>query len=100
MFEHLSEAEIRTLIERPHIASFIEAAVAEAAHQRARWGAAHDAGKNQEDWFWTVGYLAGKSLAAQKAGDVQKAKHHLISSAAVLAHWYEFVEHLGGNNDG
>ncbi|MEQ8829533.1 MAG: hypothetical protein RLW87_06970 [Alphaproteobacteria bacterium] len=89
MFEHLSEQEIRDLIERPQIRDFISSAVAEAAHQRARWGEPHDADKQSEDWFWTVGYLAGKSLAAQRAGDAEKAKHHLISTTAVLAHWHE-----------
>ena len=91
MFEHLSETEIRELIERPHIKQFFEAAQAESAHQRARWGEDHDINKTPEDWFWVLGCLSGKALAAFNSGDLEKAKHHTISSAAVLAHWHEAI---------
>ena len=92
MFEHLSGKEIRELIERPQIGEFFDVARMEAAHQRARWGEDHDASKSPEDWFWVFGYLAGKSLAAFKDGNIEKAKHHTISAAAVLAHWNETLE--------
>lgn len=91
MFEHLSEAEVRELLERPHIEEFFEASQVEAAHQRARWGEEHDINKSPEDWFWVIGYLSGKALAAFKAGDIDGAKHHTISSAAALAHWHEAI---------
>ena len=63
----------------------------EAAHQVVRWGTQHDEGKNPEDWFWLVGYLAGKALAAFKAGDLEKAKHHCISTAAALRNWHAHI---------
>ena len=77
----------RDLIARPYIGAWSDEVIVEAAHQRDRWGADHDHGKSPEDWFWLIGYLAGKALASHKAGDMHKARHHTVSTAAVLAHW-------------
>jgi hypothetical protein len=60
----------------------------EAGHQNLRYAATHDAGKTPADWFWLVGYLAGKALAAAITGDIDKAKHHTISTAAALLNWH------------
>ena len=51
-------------------------------------GSEHDAGKAPADWFWLVGYLAGKALHAHAAGDTTKAEHHIITTAAALANWH------------
>ncbi|HEY4118376.1 MAG TPA: hypothetical protein VGM56_10990 [Byssovorax sp.] len=72
----------------PELEDFASAVVAEAAHQRVRWGTPHDGGKAPADWFWLLGYLSGKALAAAIAGDRNKAAHHTISSAAALANWH------------
>lgn len=79
---------LRGLVNTPQLHDFSAAVVLEAAHQRERWGSNHDAGKAPEDWFWLLGYLGGKALAAAKAGDRDKALHHTISSAAALANWH------------
>jgi hypothetical protein len=83
--------ELRALLNTPETEDFDKAVPLEAAHQVKRWGAEHDAGKNAEDWFWLVGYLAGKALAAFKAGDLTKAKHHTISTAAALRNWHAHI---------
>jgi hypothetical protein len=83
--------ELHALINNPHTAEFLRATQIEAAHQRDRWGEAHDRGKSAENWFWLVGYLAGKCLRACITGDRAKALHHTISSAAALANWYEAI---------
>lgn len=80
-------ARLQQLLSRPYVGAWLDEILVEAAHQRERWGAHHDTGKAPEDWFWLVGYLAGKALAAHKAGDAEKAHHHTVSTAAVLAHW-------------
>ena len=80
------------LINNPQTAEFLSTVQAEAAHQRIRWGDAHDRGKSAENWFWLVGYLAGKCLRACITGDKHKALHHTISSAAALANWYEAIK--------
>lgn len=72
----------------PELIDFAAGTVSEAAHQRERWGSAHDAGKTPADWFWLIGFLAGKALHAQVAGDTEKALHHTISTAAALANWH------------
>lgn len=83
---------LRALIARPYIGSWLDEILIEAAHQRERWGATQDTGKTPQDWFWLVGYLAGKALAAHMAGDKEKAHHHTVSTAAVLAHWAAAID--------
>lgn len=85
----MSYDDIRTqIINTPETADFMAAVPLEAAHQRDRWGADHDQGKTPFDWFWLIGYLSQKAAAAAVAGDVEKAKHHTISTAAALANWH------------
>lgn len=91
LFEQAIAAKLRALLDVPEIEEFDKALPLEAAHQVKRWGSEHDAGKNPEDWFWLMGYLAGKALAAQKAGDEHKAKHHCISAAAALRNWHAHI---------
>lgn len=82
-------AEIRAeVINSPETADFMAAVPLEAAHQRDRWGSDHDAGKSPFDWFWLIGYLAQKAAASAVAGDLEKAKHHTVSTAAALANWH------------
>lgn len=69
----------------------------EAAHQQERWHADHDAGKTDPDWFWLVGYLAGKALFSAMQGNVDKAKHHTISTGAALLNWWR---HISGDATG
>lgn len=76
------------IINTPETADFMGAVPLEACHQRERWGADHDAGKTPFDWFWLIGYLAQKAASAEVAGDIEKAKHHTISTAAALANWH------------
>jgi len=83
---------LKTLISRPYVGAWTDEIIVEAAHQRDRWGASHDHGKAPEDWFWLIGYLAGKCLAAHKAGDADKAHHHTVSTAAILAHWAAAID--------
>ena len=81
-------ARLTALINTPEIIDFVKAVQIEAVHQRERWDPDHDAQKQDEDWFWTLGYLAGKALQAQRSGDREKHLHHLISSAALLCNWH------------
>lgn len=86
----LAEVErLQGLINHPEIDDFIEGTRIEAAHQENRWGADDRAGKEPQDWYWLVGYLSGKALRAAIDGDVDKHRHHCISTAAVLANWHK-----------
>ncbi len=84
-------AALEAKLHNPELRDFATGVVYEAAHQRERWGASHDAGKEPQDWFWLLGWLAGKALKAHASGDKEKALHHCISSAAVLANWHAAV---------
>ncbi len=80
--------ELESRINTPHTGDWFDAVRLEAAHQVERWGTKHDEGKTPADWFWLLGYLSGKALASAISGDVEKAKHHTISSGAVLLNWF------------
>ncbi|MFD2298363.1 hypothetical protein QRO11_12220 [Paracidovorax citrulli] len=89
------EAELRAEVDRlnaiintPQADDFLRAVSTEAEHQRQRWPSEHDEGKTPADWFWLVGYLAGKALHAHAAGNAEKAEHHIITTAAALANWH------------
>lgn len=79
------------LINTPELQDFSQGVTREAAHQRERWGLEHDLRKEPEDHFWVLGWLSGKIVHALRAGDVEKAKHHCISSAALLANWHHIL---------
>lgn len=82
---------LTALLNTPETEDFDKAIPLEAAHQVERWGSGHDAGKQPQDWFWLLGYLGGKALASHLNGDLAKAKHHCISSAAVLRNWHAHI---------
>lgn len=79
-------------INTPKIDDFLKAVQAEEAHQRYRWGEAHDRDKSAENWFFLVGYLSGKALRAAVTGDKEKALHHCVSSAACLFQWFKAIK--------
>lgn len=84
-------ARLLGLLNTPELHDFAKALPLEAAHQRERWGSEHDAGKEPQDWFWLIGYLAGKALRAHLDGDRDKALHHTITAAAALANWHAAI---------
>lgn len=79
-------ARLDKLINTPSIHEFMEAVRLEAGHQRQRWAADHDSGKTDADWFWLIGYLAGKALRPQQPQE--KRLHHIITTAAVCLNWH------------
>jgi hypothetical protein len=95
---HVSDIEARAevgrltkLINTPEIVDFVKAVQIEAVHQRERWGPDHDDGKSPADWFWLLGYLAGKALNSAIRGDRDKLLHHIITTAAACANWHAQV---------
>lgn len=79
---------LRGLLNTPEIDSFLRAVHLEAVHQVERWGTTDDRAKRPADWFWLIGYLAGKALHSQVGGNAEKALHHCISTAAALYNWH------------
>lgn len=80
--------ELRAQINTPVVDHWFDGVRIEAAHQQERLGSSHDAGKQPADWFWLLGCLGGKALASAIAGDIDKAKHHTISSGAAMLNWW------------
>ena len=79
---------LKALLNAPEIVDFGKAIVLEAAHQRERWGSEHDEGKTCADWYWLIGYLAGKALFSFVAGNREKTLHHIITTAAACCNWH------------
>lgn len=80
------DAEAYRRINTPEVADFLAGVHNEALHQRERWGAEGDAGKTDADWFWLVGYLAGKAIRPDATPE--KQLHHIITTAAALLNWH------------
>ncbi len=103
MDEAAEEIErLTAIINRPENDDFVRGVSIEAEHQAQRWGDDHDIGKNGWDWFWTIGYLSQKATAAFEAGDYNKAKHHCVSTAALMKTMHGMVqrhEALAKSND-
>ena len=84
----LAEVErLQLQLNMPVTDDFLAGVKREAAHQRERWGSDHDAGKTDADWFWLVGYLAGKALHLP-----EKRLHHCVSAAAALFNWFLYAQ--------
>ena len=81
--------ELEGLINTPETEDFIEGVKIEAAHQIVRWGLDHDADKTPWDWFWLIGYVSQKAAVAMLSGDIQKAKHHMVTTASVMLNWHK-----------
>lgn len=80
--------ELEGRINTPHTDDWFEAVRLEAAHQIERWGVKRDEGKTAPEWFWLLGHLSSKALIAWKNGDIEKMKHHCVSSGACLLNWF------------
>lgn len=63
------------IINTPELDEFLRATHLEAVHQVERWGEASDRAKRPADWFWLVGYLAGKALQAAVKPVLPRARH-------------------------
>lgn len=85
-------ARLRAILTTPGTEDFMRDVEIEAAHQIDRWGADHDSGKSDVDWFWLIGYLAGKAVHDVRG----KKAHHIIATAAVLLNWHRAV--IGDSN--
>lgn len=111
--------ELHELVNSAQIADFSRAVKLEAAHQVLRFGSADRQAKDPAAWFWLLGHLAARSLEHHKEAERlqallddepdasspykqsvytphiarhrQKAAHHAITSAAVLAHWHASI---------
>lgn len=79
---------LTAIVNTPQANDFLRAVSTEAEHQRQRWPSEHDAGKTPADWFWLIGYLAGKALHAHTSSNAEKAEHHVITTAAACANWH------------
>ena len=79
---------LKKLIWTPHTKDFLKAVEIEAAHQRDRWGDAHDKMKTNVDWYWTLGWLSEKAVRHESQ---EKRLHHMVTSAALLLNWHRFA---------
>jgi len=82
-------SRLQDIINTPENDNFISAIAKEAEHQKIRWPEGHDDIKTAWDWFWLIGYLSQKACSSFAAGDMEKYKHHIITTAATLLNWHK-----------
>jgi DNA repair exonuclease SbcCD ATPase subunit len=78
-------AELNGLVNTPHTDNFLDAVRLEAAYQRST-REEDDRKKTPEEWFWTLGYLAGKVIRPGQTKE--KELHHIVTSAALCMNWH------------
>lgn len=76
------------LINKPEVIDFTRGMSCEFAFQNLKWGDETLDNYTHEDWFWVVGYLAGKAVHCFENDKHKKGLHHTITTAAVLSHWH------------
>jgi hypothetical protein len=76
---------LRSIVDMPDPIDFVHATEAEARHQRMRW--VGDGGKTDADWFWLIGYLAGKALH-NPGDDEEKRLHRITTVASAACNWH------------
>lgn len=87
--------ELEALINTPELHDFVKGIPLEAAHQRERWGVDHDTGKTPFDWVFLIGHLATRAATNYMAGNLDKALHHAVTTAAACANWHA---HMSGTD--
>lgn len=81
-------ARLDALLNTPEIHDFGKAVVLEAAHQREH---KDDSWKTDADWYWLIGYLAGKAMwnpCEPEDNATEKRLHRVITVAAAAANWH------------
>lgn len=95
--EHQRLRELEARINMPEVGDFMRGVQLEAAHQQERWGAEHDAGKSDADWFWLLGYLGGKAL--RPGIEPEKKRHHIVSLGAACLNWFRHAQKEAGRGE-
>lgn len=107
--------ELHDLVNTPELVDFAKGVHLEAVHQEQRWGTPDRRSKGPYEWFWLLSHLATRALEHHKEAERlqaeaaphpvryremampniahhrEKAAHHTITAAAVLAHWHAGV---------
>ncbi len=87
-------ARLKAIIHTPESDDFLRGVSIEAEYQRTLHGVDDTAARfDWHQWFWVAGYLLGKALGCCKtgAGNGEKAKHHLVTTAALLMNWHNVL---------
>ena len=82
---------LKSILWTPETKDFLKGVELEIPHQRDRWGEGHDEEKTDTDWFWTFVLLGQKAVIAVTNGDIDKAKHHCISSTALMGNYHRIL---------
>ena len=83
--------QLLALVNSPELRDFAQGVVLEAAHQQEKWGSQQDAGKTAFDWVFLVGHLTTRAAVNLQSGNIEKALHHCITTAAALGNWHSQI---------
>lgn len=90
---------MQAILNTPEIKDFLKAVEIEAAHQRNRWGDAHDEQKDAGDWAHCLPLILSSNQAVWER-DRDKYLHHLITMAAICFNAHRCTQLKAKNSTG
>lgn len=87
---HAEIERLTGIIHTPESDDFIKGMSIEAEYQREAWEV-DDALKTPAQWLANIAWLAAKAVTALVSGDTEKARHHMVTTAACCKRWHFFV---------
>jgi len=87
---------LKKILGSPEINEFWEGVRREAAYQRDHWGEKHDLEKSDADFYWTLGWLAGKAVndphdEEDTRTPLERKLHRIMTAAALASNWHAVV---------
>lgn len=80
--------ELSAIVNTPETSNFLVGMQREIPHQIIKWRSESDLGKTAFDWVFLIGSLATRAAMYLKQGNMDKARHHCITTAAACANWH------------
>jgi hypothetical protein len=89
---HAEIERLTGIIHTPENDEFLTGTAREAEFQRQHHGVDNsEEAFDWPQWYWVAGYLLGKAWHALKQHNTVKAKHHLVTTAALLYNWHNLL---------
>lgn len=96
---HAEIERLTAIIHQPETDYFMKGVSIEAEYQREIHEEG-DADKTPAQWVACITYLASKALQAIAIGRIDKAKHHIVTTAACCKRWHSYAPEVQNGEEG
>ena len=96
---HAEIERLTAIIHQPEMDYFLKGVSTEAEYQREIHEEG-DADKTPAQWVACITYLASKALQAIATGSIDKAKHHIVTTAACCKRWHSYAPEVQNDEAG